>query len=101
MTMDRSLLNVNYTHLTRHSDLSMMLEPYWTLGAVRIVKNDGYAGLGNASLPTFVDEVLLVGCTHLHYTMIGIHWHSMKRTYGSHICDTENETYRVKDVGLA
>lgn len=56
----------NYTHLTRHSDLPMMLKAHGALGAVRIVENDGYAGLGDTSLPTFVDEVLLVCRAHLH-----------------------------------
>ena len=64
--MARSLLNVNYTHLTRHSDLSMMFEPYWALRAVRVIENDSHTGLSDAGLPSFIDEVLLVGCTHLH-----------------------------------
>ena len=69
-----ALLNINYTYLTRHSDLSMMFQPYRALRAVRVIENDGHACLGDASLPSFINEVLLVGCTHLHHTMIGSNW---------------------------
>lgn len=78
------MVDVNYTHLTRHSYLSMMLKPYWALRAVRVVKNDGHTGLGDASLPAFVDEILLVCCTHRR-----------------HVGNPEHKAYRVEDVGLA
>jgi hypothetical protein len=79
----------------------MMLQAYRTLRAVRVVKNDCYTGLGDTSLPAFVDEVLLVGCTHLHSVIIACYCHISYRTYRSHVGDTENKTYRVENVGLA
>ena len=86
---------MNYTHLTRYSNLPMVLKPHRALRAIRVVKYDGHTGLGNASLSPFVNEVLLVGCAHLRYTMTGYCYFLLDVTYRRHVGDTEDETYRV------
>ena len=53
------------TDLSRYCDLGTVLIAVWALGAVRVVKYHSYAGLGNTSLATLVNEILLIPRTHL------------------------------------
>ena len=53
------------THLSRYCYLSIILHSRWAVFPVRIVKDDCDGGLGDASLSTFIDEILLILCTHL------------------------------------
>ena len=53
------------TDLSRYRDLGAVLITVWALSAVRVVKYPSYASLGNTSLATLVDEILLILCAHL------------------------------------
>ena len=45
--------------------MPMFLEANWAFRAIRVVKDDGDAGFGDAGLATFVDQVLLICSAHL------------------------------------
>ena len=53
------------THLSRHCYLSVVLHTGWTILPVRVVEDNRDRGLRDASLSTFIDEILLVLRTHL------------------------------------
>lgn len=72
------------THLSRNHDLILILKPLWTLALVRIIKDDGDARPGDASITALVDEV---------YEVLG-----SETLEGG---DTEDEADGVEDVGLA
>jgi hypothetical protein len=53
------------TYLTSDSNLLTVFETDRALVSVRVIENDGYTGLRDTGLTTFVDEVLLVLSAHL------------------------------------
>ena len=52
-------------HLSRYCYLSVVLHSRWTILPIRIVEDYRDRGLRDASLSAFVDEILLILCTHL------------------------------------
>ena len=92
------------TYLTGYGYLLMLLESNWAFRAIRVVKDDGDAGFGDAGLATFVYQILLVCSAHLGRKTRRLKGFLLGNRYGrhlGHVCDTENETDRVEDVGLA
>ena len=53
-------------HLSRYCYLSVVLHSRWTVLSIRIVEDYRDRGLGDASLSTFIDEILLILCAHLN-----------------------------------
>jgi len=57
--------SVQVIYRSGNCNLLGLLIAWRTFCRVRVIEDDGYAGLGDTSLSTFVDEILLVLGTHL------------------------------------
>ena len=91
------------THLTRHRDLLTVLQSHRTARSVGVVKNDRYTSLCYSCLAPFVNELLLILCTHLYMSMMSATSSKINRTLSDlfHVGDTKYEAYSVQNIALS
>ena len=63
------------------ANLSVFLKADWAFTGIFIVEYDCYARFCDAGLASFIDQILQVLSSD-----------------GAHICDSEDETYSIKDI---